>query len=403
MRHLIPDPSSVVASTTPQRPDRPPMLDSADPSSFAWTVIHQRHPALIEQVLAAHPYGPAQVAALRRLAGEELVRPLDAATFDAAAWQVWGAGQFGRRWDEVPFLWAESYFYRRLLDAVGFFEPGPLFWLDPFSDRKAAELADPGLVTELAALDDLPDLPAQARAEAALTASLWGNRADLGFALHAAAGTERVAELVVDHSVAFWELVGRAARIAIVADNAGRELLADLVLVDELLTSGRAAQVVIHVKPTPYFVSDATAADVSDCLRRMAAADGNAARIAGRLVAAFRSGQVGLRAHWFWVAPLELAQMPSDLAAQFTPPTVTILKGDLNYRRLVGDRPWPPTTAPAVAADGFRARWAALRTLKSEVVVGVGDDALRRLDEQPGWRTSGSYAMVQVSALTPAG
>ncbi len=374
------------------------MLDSADPSSFAWTVIHQRHPALVEQVLAAHPYGPRQVAALRRLAGDELIRPLGERAFDAAAWQLWGAERVGRRWDEVPFLWAESFFYRSILDAVGFFEPGPMFWLDPFADRKAAELTDPGLVTELAALDELPDLPAQARVDAALTASLWGNRADLGFALHSPAA-ERAAELVVDDSAAFWELFGRAARVAVVADNAGRELLADLVLIDELMTSGRAAEVIVHVKPTPYFVSDATAADVSDCLRRMAAAGGNAARIAGRLAAAFRSGQVALRTHWFWVAPLEIAQMPPDLAAQFAPPAVTILKGDLNYRRLVGDRPWPPTTDPAVAADGFRARWAALRTLKSEVVVGVGEDSLRRLDGDPGWRTSGAHAMVQVSGL----
>ena len=30
-------------------------------------------------------------------------------------------GDFGKSWYEVPFLWAESYFYRKLLDAVGFF------------------------------------------------------------------------------------------------------------------------------------------------------------------------------------------------------------------------------------------------------------------------------------------
>ncbi|MGH3614213.1 MAG: damage-control phosphatase ARMT1 family protein [Pseudonocardia sp.] len=374
------------------------MLDSADPASFAWEVIHRRHPALVEQVLAAHPYGPRQVGALRRLAEEApggVVGPLGD-TFDVAAWRVWGAGRFGQTWDEVPYLWAESYFYRRLLDAVGFFDPGPWFWLDPFADRKAAELADPGLVAVLAALDELPDLTPAARADAVLAASLWGNRADLGFALHAGAATaERAADLVVDDSGAFWARLGGDVQVAVVADNAGRELLADLVLTDELLASGRASEVTIHVKPTPYYVSDATTADVSDCLRRLGTAGGYAARVAKRLAAAFRSGRIGLRTHWFWVAPLELSQMPADLVAQFEASTVTILKGDLNYRRLVGDRHWSPTTDPAVAAKRFPAPWVALRTLKSEVVVGVDPDRLRRLDERPGWRVSGSHAMIQ--------
>ena len=35
--------------------------------------------------------------------------------------------------------------------------------------------------------------------------------------------------------------------------------------------------------------------------------------------------------------------MPADLAAQFERASLTSLKGDLNYRRLVGDRDWPPT------------------------------------------------------------
>lgn len=404
MEHLIPDPAAARAQIEdPECDQRPAALDSADPASFAWSVIHRRHPLLVEQVLAAHPYGPDQVAALHRLAAESsggTIEPLDG-VFDGAAWQVWGAGCFGRAWDEVPFLWAESYFYRRLLDAVGFFDPGPWFWLDPFAGHKAAELADPGLVAELAALNALPDLADAARAEAVLTAALWGNRADLGFAVLSGqastgcAGSDSAPELVVDDSAAFWDVLGRHARVAVVADNAGRELLAGLVLVDELLTSGRAAEVTVHVKPTPYYVSDATTADVSDGLRRLTGAGGQAAKVAARLAEAFRTGRASLRTDWFWVAPLELSAMPADLAAQFAASTVTILKGDLNYRRLVGDRHWPPTTDPTVAAAGFPPRCAALRTLKSEVVVGVPQDRLHHLNERPDWRISGNHAMIQ--------
>ncbi|MEV0611489.1 ARMT1-like domain-containing protein [Polymorphospora rubra] len=58
--------------------------------------------------------------------------------------------------------------------------------------------------------------------------------------------------------------------MCLVADNAGRELLADLVLVDHLLAAGLAERVTLHVKPYPYYVSDATTADVVGCLRRLA-------------------------------------------------------------------------------------------------------------------------------------
>jgi len=65
------------------------MLTSADPDSFAHSVIHHRHPLLIEQARVAHPYGPEQNAALQRLAEETTsgtVCPLAADAFDAAAW-----------------------------------------------------------------------------------------------------------------------------------------------------------------------------------------------------------------------------------------------------------------------------------------------------------------------------
>lgn len=59
---------------------------------------------------------------------------------DRAAWDRWGRDHLGRAWANAPFLWAESYFYRRLLDAVGYFTPGPWFGVDPFAFLKTAEL-----------------------------------------------------------------------------------------------------------------------------------------------------------------------------------------------------------------------------------------------------------------------
>lgn len=104
----------------------------------------------------------------------------------------------------MPFLWAESYFYRKLLDAIGFFEPGPWARLDPFEPVKSAELEGTALDTELAALDRVLSLPATERASALLHASLWGNQADLGFNILAtsAASVHNRANLVVDDRAA---------------------------------------------------------------------------------------------------------------------------------------------------------------------------------------------------------
>lgn len=55
-------------------------------------------------------------------------------------------------------------------------------------------------------------------------------------------------------------------------------------------------------------------------------------------------GQRTVRAHDFFCAPLPYDAMPDDLREDLAEATVTILKGDLNYRRLVGDHLWPPTS-----------------------------------------------------------
>ncbi len=73
-----------------------------------------------------------------------------------------------------------------------------------------------------------------------------------------------------------------------------------------------------------------------------------------------------------------------------------VLKGDLNYRRLVGDAAWPAST-PLADAVQLPAPVAVLRTLKSDVLVGADPAVVARLDtDTPGWRSEGSRALVQV-------
>jgi hypothetical protein len=382
----------------------PPELLNNDPRGFAWGVWHDRTPKLVAQIRDANPYGPEQRRALDELLEEissGVMQPLGPDAHDQQVWAAWGAGHFGKPWADAPFLWSESYFYRRLLNAAGFFEPGSWRWFDPFEYLKTAELRDPALEPDLAALDDLQNLSVEDQGQAKLLAALWGNRADLGFRFGtpAAPGGAGSARVIVDHSAELWAALGPAARVVLVADNAGRELLADLALIDHLLQHCHVSSVSLHVKPCPYYVSDAVTPDAVACLRRLAATPGSAAEVAHRLHAAMSRGQVSLYTHEFYCAPWSYHQMPADLAAQFAQASLTILKGDLNYRKLVGDRAWPPTTPFTDVAAYFPGTVAALRTLKSDVITGLDTATVADLDAtgQP-WRTDGRHGLIQIKA-----
>jgi Damage-control phosphatase ARMT1-like domain len=336
------------------------------PGSFPESVLQRRHPAIVDRVLAGHPYPPAIRQALVTLREEVTggrIEPFE------------GWGHAGERWVDQPFLWAEALFYRKLLVAAGYFGPGPWLGIDPFGPQKAAELrsvpgADPGL--------DRAQL---------LHAALLGNRADLGFRL-LTAGDDDV-ELLVDDSAEVWRHLdaGPPGTVCVLNDNAGTELLADLLLAAELLRSGLATGVELHLKPHPTFVSDATTADLVATVEHVRDP---------ALWDALRDGRIEVVAHPFAVQPVPYRDMPADLTGRLAAASLTIAKGDLNYRRLVADCDWPPTDTFAARTAYFPSPVVALRTLKSDVIVGLDAATVERLDElDKSWRTRGKYAVVQ--------
>lgn len=375
----------------------PEPIRSNVPGSFSESVLLHRHPAIIRQVRSAHPYPPEILAALDRLLDELAagrIEPLVDGASDGTKSEY-----IAQRWLDVPFLAAEGFFYRKLLDAVGFFAPGPWRGIDPFEPRKSAALA----------VLDLPDPPnltdfAELSPQELLYAALWGNRADLGFHLArrpgdtvatTADGADLAADILVDDSAAMWHHLDAApgGRVCLVADNAGAELLPDLVLVDHLLRSGRAEHVELHLKPYPIFVSDATTADLLAVLARVSTSD-----LGRRLWSALNDGRLSVETHPFHCAPLSYHEMPADLATRFAAARLTILKGDLNYRRLVGDLHWPATASFQELTAYFPGPLVALRTIKSDVVVGLPPPTLATLEATtPGWRTTGTHALIQLT------
>ncbi len=387
----------------------PPPLMTSEPGSFAQATILRRKPQIIRDVLADNDYPPEIQAALRALDSEiagEPMRPLAEPTPDLEYWQAQWCPYAGRTWLEVPWYFAEAFFYRRLLEAVRYFQPGMWQGHDPFAVQKRREIDGPGGALGLAA-ELLAGLPAErtAAARALLHASLWGNRVDLSNrqALTHGAWPGQTSDIVIDESdrvIEFLSAWGPHRRIDWINDNAGPEAAFDLLLADALMEWGLAGQVRMHVKPYPFFVSDATIEDMRALIVRLEGESEPRSRAVGdRLAGRLRAGSLQLATHPFWASAYGFRDLPAELRDDLAQADLVIVKGDANYRRLLGDRHWAPTERLAEVTAYFPAPYALLRTLKAEIIVGLAQGEAERLArEDAEWLVSGRRALVQLVA-----
>ena len=388
--------------------DLPPAIRTSDPGSFARYTLTDRVPGILRETAALNDFPDEIQRALEDLHAELIggvVRVVREEAPDRGFWNAVSAPHLGRSWLDVPWYWAEAYFYRRLLEATRHFQPGPWRSVDPFGPKKAMELvpeAAPDAAKAL--LNILPEEP-KARFEMLVHASLWGNRSDLSYEVAARLGRptgarEERTNLLADDTLALWDFLQtrRCRRLAVLADNAGTELLMDLLLVDFLLGQDLAAEVYLHLKPCPFFVSDAMFQDVFAGLEALEGTDGATWGLVRRLRANLASGRLRLFTHWHYGTSLFYFQLPEELRAILSGIDLVVVKGDANYRRLLGDAHWPPTTSFAQATCYFPAPLVALRTLKAEIIVGLRSGEAERLQtEDPAWLVNGKRGVVQAS------
>ena len=388
---------------------QPPLLadmapiTGAEPGSFANRVLLERHPAIIKQVLEDRPCDGFQTEQLTMLLDETtrgLVAPLPDRAWDSSYWRASGAAFFGRPWTQASFLWAESFFYRRLLQALEFFEPGPWRCIDPFQSVKGVELRTNAVGADVEEIRQLSELTDREAFDALIRAALLGNRADLGFRLGSPqpANSGEEFDLIQDDTELIWQCIAAARHphIVILADNVGLEILSDLLLADLLIHRWGCSTVTLHLKPVPYYVSDATLVDVLAALRRLGQGGIEAQEVCERIRSHARTGRLTFKTHEFYCRPEGYWMVPSDLRAEFARADLVIAKGDLNYRRLVGDVECDPTIPFENACRYFPSGVAALRTLKSEVVIGISPEVVSRLEATgENWRTSGKAGVIQ--------
>ncbi len=390
------------------RPDLPPLLMTSESGSFAHNTLKARVPAILRDMIAANNFPASVLHELEDLHAELIggrIRPLREESADALDWNIRSSPYFGRTWLDVPWYWAEAYFYRRVLEATGYFRPGPLHGFDPFASTKRREWARDVAPAAVQRLLGRLSVDMETRFEQLLHASLWGNRTDLSYTVAAHLGATASPEqersnLLVDDWAAVWaHIIARDNNhIGIIADNAGTELLMDAALADFLLSSDLASEIDLHLKPQPFYVSDAMIPDLANGTDALIEAGGLAARLGRRIDAHVSAGDLLLHTHDFYCSSLFYEEMPPDLRTALGKLDLVIVKGDANYRRLVGDAHWPPTTSFVEATAHFPAPLVALRTFKSELIVGLAPgQAERTAAEDPYWLVNGVRGVIQAN------
>jgi hypothetical protein len=153
-------------------------------------------------------------------------------------------------------------------------------------------------------------------------------------------------ELLIDHSSETARRLLAARRADLILDNAGPELVCDLLLAARLLAEPAGTdgprQMVLHAKRSPFFVSDARPADVRATIQALAGSATREVGAAGSLLAdGLSEGRLRIRDHWFWNGPRFFQDLPADLRSQLAACDLVVIKGDANYR--------PPGRGPPLA------------------------------------------------------
>ena len=213
--------------------------------------------------------------------------------------------------------------------------------------------------------------------------------------------------ILVNHAELVWKLLKdcnlkkTTQRTDFVLDNAGFEMFTDLCLAEFILHSNLTKNVYLHLKKIPWFVSDSLRKDLLWMLDKMKNSASEAVSYLGNKWASrLDGGSFVLREHEFWSLPHDyslLNTQSSELYEDLSKANLVFFKGDLNYRKLVGDRKWPHSVAFEKALWGFcPTAVCALRTLKADVQVGLLPGQDTELDKlEKDWMVNGSYGVIQ--------
>lgn len=250
-----------------------------------------------------------------------------------------------------------------------------------------------------------------------LKLNLWGNRVDLSLSGGKEVDIiedpfEKLVEMqpaiLVDDTEKVWEalqpLKGNA-HIEMINDNAGYELFVDIILADYLLDAKLAKTVTFNLKMIPWFVSDALEHDFTYLLDNFKAQNCPVLnRASEKWRKRLETGEFIIKCDdTFWTTGYEfpkMKQVDPNLYNRLTKADLLIFKGDLNYRKLLSDLNWDPTTPFKTALKEFLpTKLVSLRTVKADVICGLPAGKAEELDKiHKMWMNDGDYGVIQFAS-----
>ena len=315
----------------------------------------------------------------------------------------------GQNWLQAPWFFAEFYFYWRVLHATGYFGEEEYAHCDPFRYQKRE-----GLKSSLPLFEQSFDvlglnyrgMDQKHSLEQLLHFSVSGNKMDLslwpvGSEPHSLrAANFEAGDLVVDHSgqIANWLSGTHLERVDFFIDNAGFELLADLLLADFLLYEKLVNQIIFHLKPFPIFVSDAMEEDVLETVDFLQEYGSSKICVfAKRVKSILHDNKLLLSSHNFWGQPLPLWEAPTDLMEVIKSSDLLVSKGDANYRRVLGDLIWDRFASLSYVLHWLPVPLLFIRILKSEIGLGFSRQRVNTIQTRdPLWMQNGKWGLIQL-------
>ena len=272
------------------------------------------------------------------------------------------------------------------------------------------------LLTELQAWETHTDLNEKTVLKRLIQISLWGNKCDLSLSsgdpsqiqenlFHS---LEELSPSIlsnnVDKAVDYIVQNCKNREFHIIFDNAGLEIITDLALSEFLVDRNLVDKVVFHGKSFPWYVSDVTARDYKWVLDTMENSKVEVLQYYGKKWKGRKEFEVKFDDFWttghaYW----DMKETDPELFGELKTAGLVLFKGDLNYRKLVGDRDWPYGIDFKFAVQSFQEiPFLTLRTLKAETVAGLPEDSIKKIKEKFGekdlsWMVSSDYAVAQLN------
>ncbi len=294
-------------------------------------------------------------------------------------------------WDSSPFLFVENYLYHKLCEILEFDKNRNDFFIKKKitdTKNKLSKMEELyGLVNDNLKEDFNNSL------SNILKMNLMGNKADLS--QNADYFNENIAEdkILINHAQESESIFRNAKRIDIILDNAGEELFSDLLLTYWILEKTKVKTVNLHLKKIPYFVSDASIADV-DILLDLISQSEKLSGFASIIKNYIKKDKVKLHTHEFWNSHELFKNMPKELFTFLQESDLLIFKGDLNYRKLVGDNNYNYFIETSSIVNYLPTNCLIIRVLKSEVVVGLTPSIIPKNNKD--WLYNGKYGIIEL-------